>query len=131
MKIFKFYKTILCFFIIVFLSIYPFKLDSEINLIPIPHFDKIVHFLFYFAFSLLFIFDLTVKPEIKKPRNILIFSVFTISFVIGAMLELVQYLFIPQRSGSFVDLSANLTGSCFGILVFYKCPKCVKFLQRF
>jgi VanZ family protein len=117
--------------IIVFLSVYPFSPDSDIPYIAIPGFDKIVHFFFYFTFSVLLIFDLNEKTDLKKPRRFYIFSVFLCSFIIGGALELIQHFLIPERTGSWYDMCANALGSITGIVLYYRFPICAKFLRHF
>jgi VanZ family protein len=131
MKVFKFYKTLICFSVIVFLSVYPFSTNSGIDIFEFPYFDKLVHFIFYLVFSFLFIHELHEFLGIKKPRKRLIFPVFLLALFIGASLELVQHYFIPVRSGSFFDLLANIVGSITGIMLYNVYPKSAKFLRHF
>jgi len=129
MKLFGYYKTFAGAAVILFLSIYPFKPETGQGFLDIPQLDKAIHFLLYCLFSLVLCIDLSDKT--KKPRKFKIFTVFSVSFLLGVLLELIQHYFIPERSGSIYDVLANTTGCILGLFLFYKVPIFLKFHQRF
>jgi VanZ family protein len=85
----------------------------------IPHLDKYVHFLLFAAFSGLWNIYLICKrksPErIKKGYLLVFFS----AVLYGALLEVIQYYFVPERSFDMGDIAADAAGSAAAYAVFY------------
>lgn len=90
--------------------------DSTPN-IDIPHFDKVVHFSFYFGavvLATLFVREtFNVRPALVKTLACLVIS----AIVYGILIELLQYYFTRDRQGDPMDVLVNSCGAFFGALV--------------
>ena len=119
MKLFKFWKSILWFFLILYLTIFSGSSFNHVKLFT--NADKLVHFGLFTGFSFLILLDL-LKNSDNKPWYHFAFIAFIISTFLGASTELIQHFFITGRTGSFLDLSADIIGSVFGMILikFYK-----------
>ncbi|MGS2737859.1 VanZ family protein [Sinomicrobium sp. M5D2P17] len=88
---------------------------SDLPSVTYPHLDKIVHFIFYCIFLILWYYALrggnTFGPVKKKPLMI----AFLIAFVYGTVIEVLQYTMAKGRSGDILDALANTTGMICGI----------------
>jgi VanZ family protein len=98
------------FAIILYGSISPSpKLPKQVELLS----DKGIHFLMYFFFHLLlYLFFETRK---KKVPHSMQYS-FIIAVLVGGTLELVQYYFVPNRFGEWLDFVANSIGSLLSVI---------------
>ena len=76
-------------------------------------FDKVVHFMMYFIFSLLF--SWAMKTELNYLRLLLIIPI-TIGW--GVFMEIMQLEMHLGRSFDLYDILANSIGVSFGILIF-------------
>ena len=76
-------------------------------------FDKVVHFMMYFIFSLLF--SWAMKTELNYLRLLLIIPI-TIGW--GVFMEIMQLEMHLGRSFDLYDMLANSIGVSFGILIF-------------
>ncbi|WP_420909552.1 VanZ family protein [Eudoraea chungangensis] len=111
-------------FLITVLSLFSFREMDNSNL-NLPNLDKAVHFCFYFVASFLcFLSYLSRKTynSLKGDRNILYISICLVFY--GILIEIIQYKFIPHRSGEMFDVLANslgvIFGTAFAILIFYR-----------
>ncbi|WP_240643069.1 VanZ family protein [Sinomicrobium pectinilyticum] len=88
---------------------------STLPSVSYPHLDKIVHFIFYYIFLILWYYALrgedTFGPVKKKPLLIAFFM----AFVYGTIVEVLQYTMGKGRSGDILDALANTTGMICGI----------------
>ncbi|HVK49933.1 MAG TPA: VanZ family protein [Pseudobacter sp.] len=85
----------------------------------IPHFDKYIHFLIFGAFSGLWNIYLLCKnysPE-RLYRGYLL--VFLAAVLYGAVLEVIQYYFVPDRSFDLGDIAADTAGAAAAYAAFY------------
>lgn len=106
--------SIIIAFIIIILSL---TSSEELQKIPIIHFkgiDKVIHFIMYFVFMSVILFENRKRVE----RSVNLFLIALIPFFFGALMELLQSLLTLSRSGSIYDLTFNLAGILFSILVF-------------
>lgn len=86
--------------------------------IIIPYFDKIVHFLMYFVFSLLFLYENFHSNIEKKRKPIKIYFVtIFLSLIIGGIIEIVQSDFTTYRSGDILDWFFDMAGSISAIVI--------------
>ena len=113
----SYWRGILISLCVIFLSS---TSPSDFEKIPVPvfdGFDKIVHFLMYFGLTIACTFDF--RHNKQQTNNKLYFSVYCIGypFLLGGILEIVQWQFIPLRTGSRFDIIANLVGIVIGYLV--------------
>lgn len=86
--------------------------------ITIPYFDKIVHFLMYFIFSLMFLYENFHSNIEKKRKPIKIYFVtIFLSLIIGGIIEIVQSDFTTYRSGDILDWFFDMAGSISAIII--------------
>lgn len=101
---------------VTFFSLFSFSDFDTANYIAIPHFDKVVHFIFYFVscvLGVLFIRERT-KGEMKLVKVLVITCVATILF--GTIVEFLQYAITVERIADIFDCLANSLGSLCGVL---------------
>lgn len=112
MKILKFWKPIIILSVIIFFSL---RSGTKLPKLPLfPHADKVAHACMYFGLSLFM-----VKPfQNIAARFPYFFSVLTCA-VIGGLLEIGQLTLTQNRSGSWLDEIANISGAILGVLFFY------------
>lgn len=84
------------------------KLPAE--QLPVKGFDKVIHFCLFFGHYYIWVIGLIKQRFFKviKEKTVkisLFYSVF-----LAFLIELIQYQFIPQRSGDWLDIVANLLG---------------------
>lgn len=83
------------------------------------NFDKAVHVFLYAQFVLLLIIGFIKQNRFRRLRDRAISFAFLISFFYGMVIELLQKFIFEGRSIEFLDLIANVSGTIFGILVFF------------
>ena len=111
-----FYLFIVWVITITYLSLASVDVDDDIGLFQFEHFDKLVHFSFYFGFSVLGL--LTFKgfhynPSLAKWVLLVIGG----AIVYGALMEVFQYYFTEDRAADFLDILANTIGAIVGGLL--------------
>lgn len=86
----------------------------EESLIPIPQFDKVVHFSFYLGASVLGVLMLweRSKGAWALKRAILISVLFSVCY--GTVIEILQYALAWGRDGNVWDAMANSLGALLG-----------------
>lgn len=90
--------------------------------ITIPHFDKVVHVAMYTGTVYLWLkYSNTLTPENVVLK--LVLMIVLAGFLLGLLLELMQYYFIENRNFESLDLIANGFGCIFGGTIFYKLNK--------
>lgn len=97
--------------VITFLSLV--TLDSSIGSeIKIPNKDKMVHFVFYFLFVILWNFYVDFK--IFHPKKALVILLIAIGY--GILMEFFQAIFTTERTADVLDVLANSSGAIMGLL---------------
>lgn len=94
------------------------QIPQQEDPITIPYFDKIVHFLMYFVFSWLFLYE-NFHSNIakkKKPIKIYLITIF-LSLIIGGIIEIIQSDFTTYRSGNIFDWYFDMAGSITAIAI--------------
>jgi VanZ family protein len=83
----------------------------------IKHVDKYFHFVMYLVFSIVLYIDFTKYKHTLKNRYItwIFLSLITLSW--GTIIELVQYFFLANRTGSINDVMADAGGTITGIIL--------------
>ena len=79
--------------------------------------DKIGHLIFYGIFTCLIAYGFYQKENQQMGKLMLIIALIISSFY-GIGMELMQYLFFPNRYFEILDIIANISGSLIGILFF-------------
>ncbi len=110
----KYYLSLIIGIGILVLSLMPVSYSSESSFFNIPHLDKLAHILLYAALSFTIMIEGYLKNKVIGKHIII---VVLLSFIYGSIIELIQ-LFLPGRSGEFLDSIADLTGSLFAVLLF-------------
>jgi len=86
-------------------------LDTSIgSSIKIKNKDKIVHFVFYFLFTLLWVFYTSFR-QFKFKKSLIVLLV---AIVYGVIMEFFQGIFTITRSADVLDVIANSLGAFFG-----------------
>jgi len=92
---------------ILYLSLSGAETYDRITIFSFPGVDYIVHFLMYFVFMSVIVFE--HRKGINKIRFIPLFY--------GALMELLQSWLTVSRTGSLADLFFNLAGIVFSVFV--------------
>jgi VanZ family protein len=98
--------------LIMYLSLAPSNSFNKVAF-KIPHLDKMVHFVMYFALMSVIVFE--NRKWIKEQNHL--FYISLIPFFYGIVMEIVQTLFTTSRSGSFSDIIFNTLGVIFSVAV--------------
>lgn len=80
--------------------------------LQLPFKDKVVHFLFYFVFVVLWSFALK-----QRTSNFRI-KILIAAFFYGIIIEVLQYAVTENRTADFYDVLANSLGAFFAFIVF-------------
>ena len=111
---FSIYPSLIWFLIIFVGSILP---SSNIQDIEVS--DKLIHFVFYAVFSFfLFLFSHNVNFGLDTLIKKWTF-VFSIGTLLGFIIEWIQYVLIPSRSGEWLDILANTIGLIAMLVIIY------------
>lgn len=95
------------------LSTFP---EDDTRDIDIPHFDKVVHFCFYFGAAVLGTFFIRETTHGQYPIiKTLIFAALA-AILFGILIEVLQYSFTLDRQGDPLDALANSFGAILGAL---------------
>ncbi|MDR1897903.1 MAG: VanZ family protein [Prevotellaceae bacterium] len=118
-KILKYHwRAILWLVVIVIGSLLPGdNLPATSIFARIPHFDKMVHFILYFTFTLFLMsgFSRQYKNNSGFKKKAYVYS-FIIAFLLGASIEFIQEH--VGRSYDEMDMIANTTGIAVSLLLF-------------
>ncbi|AZQ59090.1 hypothetical protein EJ994_09820 [Maribacter sp. MJ134] len=89
----------------------------DVSYINIPHFDKIVHFGFYFVMVVLgvFAFDEQFKNRFGPQKGLIFMLIFAIAY--GVIIEVLQAGFTANRQGDVLDAIANTLGALSGMWI--------------
>lgn len=82
--------------------------------IDIPHFDKLVHFVFYFIAAILATFFVRESTNGNFPFFRTLWLVAFGAIVFGIIIEVLQYTLTVDREGDLLDALANGLGAVFG-----------------
>ena len=93
---------------------------TPIFALKVPFKDKIVHFVFYFVFVLLW--SLSLK---HKKKNM--FFILLVAIVYGIIIEGLQYAVTKNRTADFYDVLANSSGAIIAYIAF---PIVMRFFSK-
>ncbi len=113
-------KTILWTIIVVGVCVVPGNEIPSPPIINIPHLDKIVHAGLYFVLTIFSVKSFLKQNLVRILNQKPFYSAFVYAVVLGLAVELVQYNFIPNRSGDVLDALANSVGSLLALFVVKK-----------
>ncbi|MFN8277054.1 MAG: VanZ family protein [Chitinophagales bacterium] len=83
------------------------KPASTLPLAPFPHFDKLVHFLFYAILASLTDFAFRKKPIVQQRQKI-----FLTASAYGLLIEVLQETCTRDRHFDWTDAAVNALGAC-------------------
>jgi VanZ family protein len=106
--------SIIIAFLILILSLTNAEDLQKISVIHFKGFDKLIHFIMYFAFMSVILFE-NRKIEVRTGS---LFLIALIPFVFGALMELLQTLLTASRTGNVYDLLFNLAGILFSLFIY-------------
>ncbi|WP_298119244.1 VanZ family protein [Flavobacterium sp.] len=87
--------------------------DSSIGSeIKIPNKDKMVHFVFYFLFVILW--NLYIDFKMFHPKKAIVILFTAIGY--GVLMEIFQGIFTTERTADAIDVLANSTGAIIGLI---------------
>lgn len=119
MKILQYLKSIIWALLTLALGIIPGSSLRKVGTIPIPHFDKVVHFILFFTLTLLLLYE-TAKRNGHTALSLKTkTAIAMLAIAYGALLEVIQHLLVAGRTGSVLDFMANTLGVFSALLVFY------------
>ncbi|MBQ4914002.1 VanZ family protein [Maribacter sp. MMG018] len=102
--------------LVTFSSLFSFS-EVDTGGIDIPHFDKIVHFAFYFGMVVL---GVLASREQLKQRFVLkkaLLGVLVFAVLYGMIIEVLQYSITVDREGDILDVFANTFGALVGMFL--------------
>jgi len=99
--------------VILYLSLTGSEKFDSITLWDLPGIDKIVHFLMYFFFMSVIVFE--NRNDINNRSRLYLLGLIPVFY--GALMELFQILLTISRSGSLYDFLSNTTGVLICILL--------------
>ena len=105
-----FYKSLIWGLIILFICLIPSNKVDNVRLFNFDHFDKIVHFLFYYILTLIFYADIFKYFKAPGKKYFIYLYVVLIPLFWGIIIELLQYYVVASREGSIFDIAANICG---------------------
>jgi VanZ family protein len=123
-RIFRFLPPLIWTAIITILSLIPGDDFPQTGLANIPFIDKLIHVGMYLILAVLLVRPLK-KAALPAGLFILIFT-----FLLGGVLELLQAYWAVNRSGSWLDLLADLAGAALGLVIWWYLPGSHKFTFR-
>lgn len=92
--------------------------SSNVPKITIAGKDKLIHFLFYLGFVVLWMIAWSTNQSrfslVKK-----LSLIFIIALSYGIVMELAQSIFTTTRTADIFDVFANASGALFGVVVMY------------
>jgi VanZ family protein len=112
----NYWKSILWSMLICYLLFLPGNRLPKEKIFQIPHIDKLIHAALFMILEFLLLLDTKIELPGKRLRMFLLINLSMVFF--AGTTEVIQYLFIPQRTGSIFDLLADLSGMAVGIFLY-------------
>lgn len=111
-----FWRNILWAIVIFILCSIPGDDLPKTSIIIIPHFDKIVHFGMFFIMGIFLFAELRIQTNLKRITitGIVLFLI----AVYGGFIEYLQQNYFINRSGDYWDLTADVLGGIFAIIIY-------------
>jgi VanZ family protein len=111
-----FWRNILWAIIIFILCSIPGDDLPKTSLITIPHFDKIVHFGMFFIMGIFLFAELSIQTNLKRISITGIILLLITTY--GGLIEYLQQNYFVHRSGDYWDLTADILGGVFAIIMY-------------
>jgi VanZ family protein len=105
--------SILVALVILYLSMANPHTFDKVSIKEIPHLDKYVHFMMYFGFMSVIIFE--NRRIIKNIRQLLFISLLPLFW--GILMEILQSVLTTTRTGDFNDVIFNTIGISCALLI--------------
>ena len=118
MKPLKYWKSIIWTIVVLLATTLPSSSIPKDLLLNIPHFDKLVHFALFFVLATFLLSEGNKLREQESITRYAILLAIIVSTIYGLAIELIQYLFLPTRSGSLYDFAANVLGALAAIAAY-------------
>lgn len=113
-RIFRFYPlSIITVIAIIYLSLFN---PTSIGLDKIHIWDKAVHAIMYFGFTIVFWLEYLINNSKLTAKAVLLLMI-PLPIIIGGSLEIIQEHFTGIRSGDWKDFLANLVGVMAGAVI--------------
>lgn len=106
----------LIYVVIAYLSLSPNEYNTPVDLGFFPV-DKLVHFVMYFTLAMASLIQMSRLGKIKSPKSVLLWACM-MPVLFGGLIELIQAYFTTDRSGDWLDFTANCTGVVISYLLF-------------
>ncbi|WP_034234590.1 VanZ family protein [Arenibacter certesii] len=103
--------------LVTLLSLFSFSGNNALPNIKIPHFDKFVHFSFYFGATILGTMCVWERTKGRFSLRKTIFWVVGFAITYGIIIEVLQAWFTSYRQGDILDVLANSAGALLAGLV--------------
>lgn len=111
------FSLILTVFIII-TCLFPSSHMPHIKFLLFKHADKLIHFLMYFLYTSMMIFEISRSNSIALKKSGMFWLSGGVAFFFGGIIEFLQSGMCIGRTGDVFDMCANCTGIFFA-LVFY------------
>ena len=101
--------------LVTYASLSSIEPDDDLDFfIDIPHFDKVVHFGFYFGATVLgaLFFNEKFRGRYSMPKALAYVALAAIFY--GMLIEVLQHTLTTNRDGDFMDALANSCGALMG-----------------
>ncbi len=95
------------------LSLFSFEEESMPS-IDVPHLDKLVHFSFYFVFTVLGCLSFREIDRRNTPLKKVIVKLISLAVIYGIIIEILQGVATIDRDPDLLDVLANSLGALFG-----------------
>lgn len=116
MRIARFWRSA-CWLAIIF--ILTFLPGNEVNKIKMfHHADKLIHLFLFIVLSILLLYDMNKFHKVTGIGIYRIFVVITTGICAGIFTEVIQYFYIPGRTGSITDFMSDFTGIIIGLILY-------------
>jgi VanZ family protein len=113
-----FYFTFFWIVCILFLCLIDTKELPSVSYLELLEFDKIVHIILFGLLVLSLTIALRKQSVIRWIRNNAMLIALAFSILYGCVIESIQFFVVPERTGEFDDILANVIGSVLGIVFF-------------
>jgi VanZ family protein len=108
----QYWKPAVWAIVVLLLSIIPGDDLDQLPSLPIPHLDKIGHFILYFVLALL----LSAAVSKTRVRPVLMILIVLLTTTYGGTMELMQLL-VHGRSADWFDFLANASGAITAVIL--------------